>query len=365
MSLTMKSVSESCEAIVSALVKFCKRDGQEAAVKLIESARPECSQIENPYDNEDGYILNLLVPTEVYLEHQQSLDGIQNVLGEYAREVVKGMTDEYIANVQFVIDLELESHIQGAERQVAPTSADIARIWTDPHFRLFVSHSSHDKLWATTIAERLLARRVHCFVAHQDINPSLEWSNEIKLALSSCRAVLYLSSQSSNMSAWCQQEVGWGLGRGLLVLSVRLDSDPAAFASLTQAVSLPTSEGGVEFATLRERIIRTLIVDERTNSFMHDPLVTSLGIVKKPRGIEIITDDLNAASGLSRDSLTRIAASLDNPVIAEDDSLRAGIEKILKRNDFDIASSAADSDAADADKEFDPFAEDEFDPFAS
>jgi hypothetical protein len=56
-------------------------------------------------------------------------------------------------------------------------------MWKPDYFRLFICHASSQKEVAHLLKDELEKRRVCCFVAHDDIEPTREWQDEIEEAL--------------------------------------------------------------------------------------------------------------------------------------------------------------------------------------
>jgi nucleoside 2-deoxyribosyltransferase len=78
-------------------------------------------------------------------------------------------------------------------------------------------------------------RGIWCFVAHNDIEPAAEWQNEIQAALSTCDALVALLHSNFHASNWTDQEIGFAMGRGVPVFSVRFGQDPYGFIGKFQA----------------------------------------------------------------------------------------------------------------------------------
>jgi hypothetical protein len=73
-------------------------------------------------------------------------------------------------------------------------------------------------------------------VAHKDIQPAEDWSDEVLLALRTADALLALVHRDFLDSEWTGQEVGFALGRGTLVLAVKLGEEPPGFLRRVQAL---------------------------------------------------------------------------------------------------------------------------------
>ncbi len=103
-------------------------------------------------------------------------------------------------------------------------------------FRLFISHLAKDKDKATRLKACLAEHCISGFVAHEDIYPTLEWQSEIERGLFSMDAMVAVHTVGFSESMWCQQEVGFALGRGVKVISLKMGEDPTGFISKRQAL---------------------------------------------------------------------------------------------------------------------------------
>jgi len=129
---------------------------------------------------------------------------------------------------------ELAAHV-GIE--IAPRhSVLVPSFWQVGHFRLFLSHLAKHKTDATELQQALMRHSISAFVAHRDIEPTKEWEDEILLALSTADALVALLKPDFHASNWTDQEIGFALGRGLLVVSVRQGVGPYGFLARHQAL---------------------------------------------------------------------------------------------------------------------------------
>jgi len=110
-------------------------------------------------------------------------------------------------------------------------------IWGDGHFFVFLSHKAEHKKTTSDLKKYLARFGVTCFVAHEDIEPSLEWQDAIERALRSADVLVALLTDDFRDSNWTDQEVGFALGRGIPVIAVSLPSkDPHGFMGKHQAI---------------------------------------------------------------------------------------------------------------------------------
>jgi hypothetical protein len=119
-----------------------------------------------------------------------------------------------------------------------PIGADaLDRIWErDGLLRLFLSHVSAHKVEVGNLKRALRIYGVSAFVAHDDIEPTLEWQSEIQLALTTAHSLAALLTPTFHESKWTDQEVGIALGRGIFVFGVRLPTAPYGFIGHLQGL---------------------------------------------------------------------------------------------------------------------------------
>jgi len=129
--------------------------------------------------------------------------------------------------------LDLGKHL-GVESELAQVSAP--SFWQPQEPCIFISHISVFKTEATTYQGCLSAFGINSFVAHQDIEPTKDWQNEIEVALVTMDALLALLSPGFSESKWTDQEVGVAVGRRVPVIPVRIGLDPYGFIGKYQAV---------------------------------------------------------------------------------------------------------------------------------
>lgn len=127
--------------------------------------------------------------------------------------------------------VELADHCDGKDGTVA----DELLYWTPGTLRVFISHLSAKQAKAGLLQDALDEHGMSSFVAHRDVHPTLEWQAEIETALQTCELMVALIHPDFHDSDWCDQEIGWALGRGIPVFTVRIGADPKGFVSRFQA----------------------------------------------------------------------------------------------------------------------------------
>jgi hypothetical protein len=101
--------------------------------------------------------------------------------------------------------------------------------WKPGYVRLFISHSALHKKFAAEVAESLAAVGIDAFVAHDSMTPTKPWQAQIERALRSMQLFVLLAHPEVAGSDWCQQEMGWALGRNVNHFAIRLGADPSGF----------------------------------------------------------------------------------------------------------------------------------------
>lgn len=109
-------------------------------------------------------------------------------------------------------------------------------IWQPAQARVFLSHHSSLKSKTIQFKTALEKYAITSFVAHEDIEPTVEWQTEIEKALFTMDAFVALISPGFKESNWTGQEVGVAVGLGIPIVPVRIGVDPYGFIGKYQAL---------------------------------------------------------------------------------------------------------------------------------
>jgi hypothetical protein len=246
--------------VVETLTDICRHQKRSELVELLQSAHAHFDATN--YDNWNGgtttWALRLEVPTLLFAIAQQRLADIEKELADKLLFLDRLFPNDPLGEVSIT---PVTSSEMALGQRMAPSEIDVRRLWKDGYLRLFLSHVSRHKAKVARLKDELLKYGVSAFVAHEDIEPNLEWQNEISLALRSMHALAALVTDDFHSSNWTDQELGWALGRGVPVLPVRLGADPYGFVGKIQAVSgtledVPSLALNIVKALLRSDLIR-------------------------------------------------------------------------------------------------------------
>lgn len=179
----------------------------------------------------------------------------------YAMEMAKNASDAVLT--------ELAQHV-GYIVEEAPKPGIDPPFWRPRMFRLFVSHLASERKLAGQFQEALLPYGISAFVAHNDIEPTLEWQSQIEAALATADSLVALLHPKFHESKWTDQEIGFAMGRGLPVSAVRFGQDPYGFIGRFQAFT-----GGKKTpAELAEALFDAYRKNKQTQKRMGEVLVS-------------------------------------------------------------------------------------------
>ena len=90
---------------------------------------------------------------------------------------------------------------------------------------IFLSYNSMDRNLASSVKQKLKAHGFGAFLAHQDIEVSKKWREEIQKHLDTCCALVAIVTKHFDESSWTNQEVGIAIGKGKPVASLIFDTE--------------------------------------------------------------------------------------------------------------------------------------------
>ena len=230
---------------LAALSKFYAQEGKRSLQELIVNATVRVhEEWESGTDFGESWTqhaLYLMLPDAVFLrivkqkdklreQIKTDLNNLHNVRGESIGPVFLEM-DAPAGQT----DWRSESGLLATKRDV-PKSA-VKRLWPEGSFRVFMSHKTEVKKKVADLKERLARFGVASFVAHEDIQPTREWREEIENALASMDVFVALLTDKFHESDWTDQEVGYALARGVPMVAVKLGRDPYGFIGKFQALT--------------------------------------------------------------------------------------------------------------------------------
>jgi hypothetical protein len=255
------------------------------------------------YDNWDGgtyrYEVICRVRPELYWRHENQISVVASMVLEALTPLIQPYRSDIIDSVLILPALEdADATDESAEQRKLALSEP--RFWRSGHFRLFISHRAEEKVFAQQLSEGLLGYGISGFVAHEDIEPTREWENEIITALRTMDGLLAILSSTFHASEFTDQEVGAAIGRDKPILTLRNGSDPYGLMARGQALK---TKGPMTVHAAKE-IATTLLAHEQSSSRMAEGIVASFiasdsfdqarSRVRNLSWLEKVTDDQRA-----------------------------------------------------------------------
>lgn len=276
------------ELVLATLAAYYGQHGKPALQQLVVNSRYRVQE-EWTYDNCNGGIYGhavyFQVPRPIFSELLDDLGAVAKELEEGINRV-SDVENEYIHQVFVELAADDPTLVDWRERSgvllgpsptVEPTP-DLAHLWTPGHVRLFVTHKADYKREASKLKDAFDQWGVTCFVAHEDIEPTKEWQQEIEKALFSMEALVALMTGGFSDSEWTDQEIGVAIGRRVPIIPVKIGTDPYGFIGKYQALSAAGKEASEVAqdiydllwgkANLKERLTDSLVTRfEKAGSF--------------------------------------------------------------------------------------------------
>lgn len=196
----------------------------------------------------DTYFRGHGVPTQESYPH--------NSKRSYAKEMLARVDDDVlltIARELGIVDIPVNVD-QVKEVEVG--------FWKPGHFRLFLSHLASFKVQTSHLQTALRKFAISSFVAHEDIEPTKEWQNEIESGLKTMDALAAILMPGFQESKWCDQEVGVAVGRDILIIPIRKGLDPYGFIGKYQGIQAQ----GKSIGQVAEAIFETLVKSPKTRN---------------------------------------------------------------------------------------------------
>ncbi|MCY3545126.1 MAG: toll/interleukin-1 receptor domain-containing protein [Chloroflexi bacterium] len=111
----------------------------------------------------------------------------------------------------------------------------------------FLSHRAAYRGQVAQVREYLEKHGLRCFVAHEDVNPSTIWQNEILNALNTMDVFIGFVTSDFHGGGWPDQEVGYAYQRGVPRVFAKLEgADPLGMVAREQALATSWESAGQE-----------------------------------------------------------------------------------------------------------------------
>ncbi len=256
------------EKYLAVLSSIYAKDGKRDLQELIVNAHVQINEAwtaDNWNGGAFGHAVHLVLPESLFLRVRKQKTEVQTQVRDDLNEL-HSVENEFVAEI--ILDLEDSEDPNWRERSglllsgVRLVHDDAAkRIWGENRFRLFLSHKTEVKKETSELSEQLAIFGISAFVAHENIQPTKEWQEEIENALATMDGFVALLTSDFHASNWTDQEVGFALARNVPLIAVRLDRDPYGFIGKFQALRASWDDAAIQIASL------LIVSDRMVNAF--------------------------------------------------------------------------------------------------
>lgn len=237
----------------------------------------------------------------------------------YAREVLAKEKDEVILRI--ADELEISHHF-------SVKTAHEATFWKPGYFRLFISHLASFKVQTSHLQAVLKKYAISAFVAHEDIEPSREWQQEIEAGLHTMDALAAILMPGFKESNWCDQELGVAVGRDVLIIPVRKGMDPYGFIGKYQGIQGQNKKVG----EVAEQIFKTIVKSPKTRAKM---ILSLCNAISQSTDVDAALEQvsiLKSIESIATESLENLKTSIkDNNVLSESELFTKRLNEVLAK----------------------------------
>jgi len=238
---------------------------------------------------------------------------------------------ELLANTDENIILNIAEELELGHNYSSNTPKE-ATFWKAGHFKLFLSHLASFKSNTARLQQALKKYAITSFVAHEDIEPSKEWQIEIESALHTMDAMAVILMTGFKESNWCDQEVGFAVGKDVLIIPIRKGIDPYGFIGKYQGIQAMNKNIG----EVADEVFQTIVKSPKTRGKILNSLSNA---ISQSTEIEDATDKvllLQSAKNIPKEILNNIKESVaENKILINSNSFIKSINELFSKHDIE------------------------------
>lgn len=250
----------------------------------------------------------------------------------YVQELLAHESDETILNIADDLELVHLNQIRNIE--------DLATFWEANYFKVFISHLAKYKKQASDLQKVLQFYGISGFVAHVDIEPSKEWQHEMETALHTMDAIVVILMEGFKESNWCDQEIGFAVGKDVLIIPIKKDLDPYGFIGKYQAINGNNKTVG----DVAKEVFTAIIKHPKTKNKMLSTLTNLVGrSTDVSNAIKKVSILMNI-SNIPNELLTQMSEQIDNnPILKDSNDFLQNLNNLLAKYQMTFKSTKANT----------------------
>lgn len=247
---------------------------------------------------------------------------------EYSsKELIRGYLGECSDEVLLEIARQLALDLPVNEDDDGLVGLPESKYWLIDHFKVFISHVHTARAEAGALRKALQKYAISAFVAHDDIDTSDEWCEEILRSLMSMDGFVAIITSDFNSSKWTDQEVGIAVARNVLLIPINKGQNPYGFISKYQA--LPSK--GLTVRGVAAEVFRTISANPRTRGKMIDSLVRTISAGSESTEVLFRIERLNSIEGVGIEDWERVRENVaGNAAIRSSQDVLNSLNAILE-----------------------------------
>jgi hypothetical protein len=207
----------------------------------------------------------------------------------------------------------------------------------------FLSYSHRDRLLAGSIRYAFALYGISAFLAHEDIQPSQEWQDEISRALRACEIFFPLLTASFHGSDWTDQETGMAVALNKIIVPLKAPLNPYGFIARYQAQLFQAEDvdGALHWPGIDEtcwKVIRSLARRSDVGDRIKNGVIVKFaqsGAFKEAAQYASRLNDLEPFDAAQIEEIVRV--SCKNTQIYGSFAARDYVRDLMKRNRFRVS----------------------------
>jgi AbiJ N-terminal domain 5/TIR domain len=270
--------------------------------------------VQESFSESDWYALGQLTgQLDKIMEHPRLLRSLSFADDDYALCVAQILNSIFSDNGELIeevidhFDIGLWYQQKSPEKYQTLFGARAVRaadFWVSGYLKMFVSHLSTNRSRMSALKAGLSHWGISAFIAHEDIQASREWRDEVEAGLETMEVLAAVVEPGFKESDWCAQEVGYALGRKVDIIPLRAGLDPFGFFGKYQGIQIK----GKSPETVANEIAQVLL--------------------KKPQHRDRVLQSITKAfSTLTSDKKIALINTLDDWSIVTDIQLKSVLEQ--------------------------------------
>lgn len=311
------------ETLYTTAAELLLAEGYDVESKLLNPSNVQESVIS--HDNWNGgidtYAIRIGITPSEYasLKKKKEIEKIEENITSALRESSKDDESIVIDRAQILPQAGVYSST------VLPFVNIDQSMWQTGYYRMFISHKVENKDTASNLKRALEQYGITGFVAHEDIKPTKEWLNTIKCALKTAHSLCAIITPDFIKSEWCDQEVGFALGREIFCIPIRKGIDPYGFFGELQGIQ---SKGKKVSEVARE--IFTALFENRQSGYIEVVIELFLNSNSESNALKWI-NLLSTIKTFSKEQVRSIRDRYgDNPTLQTDEVMCVANELLKK-----------------------------------